>query len=95
LERLVKINDNPIQWKTNEVYRYILFNKYAVSTDVIAGDLVNESIVAYAEGYNKIFIPVIINFYGFDIFQKANEEIPGVIIKEGQYHKEWVYDNNY
>jgi hypothetical protein len=93
LERIIQIDDNQNQWEKDKVYRYILLHEYAIKTEVIAGDVVNSSLKAYEDGYSKIFVPVINIFYGYDVFQKANEDILDVIINQGNSHKEWIYSN--
>lgn len=95
LERVLQIDGIEHQWKADVVHRYILLNTYSITTDVIAGDLVNESIMAYKEGYNKIFRPAVNNFYGFDVIQKAYDEISEVIINESDEHVGWIYQNKY
>jgi len=91
LGRILEISGIENKWQPDIVLRYILLNKYSIKTEVIAGDMVNSSLTAYAEGYNKIFYPVVNIFYGFDVIQKAFDEIPDVIKNEGKEHIEWIY----
>lgn len=90
LERIIQLNDGP-NWKVEEVLYYILLNRYAINTDVIAGDEVNDSILAYYNGYQSIFLPVLYRFYGFDVLKNAADDIPEVIKNEGNFHNGWIY----
>ncbi|MGE5679360.1 MAG: hypothetical protein ACM34K_00630 [Bacillota bacterium] len=89
LERNIRLEDGTV-WKVEEIFYYILLNQYAISTDVIAGDLVNDSIVAYCKGYKSIFLPLLYRFYGFDVMKKSFDDIPEVIKNEGSVHPNWT-----
>jgi hypothetical protein len=79
------------QWSVEKVYAYILFTKFRCSSDPVAGDIVDESLVAYANGYKLLARPVINIYYGKDIFASARELVPSTIEDVGEQFKDkWV-----
>jgi len=79
------------QWNVEKIYSYILLNKFRCLSDPIAGDQVDESLVAYANGYNLLARTVINSFYGKDIFKSARDLVPTTIKSVGKrYKNKWL-----